>query len=440
MKKRYLSWLALVVAVAACDSPLDTNPTQSIDAETALNNAAAVQQALNGVYRGLQTDGLYTRQEVVYPDLYADNHDFTGTFQTDREYSLRAVSASNGATSGTWSAAYNGINRANYVLDALADIEMNEGDKAVAHGEALFLRALYYSVLARWFGGVPIITEPTRTIGETATAPRATLADVYGQIEGDLTEAATLLDDGLRNGRATRGAANALLARVYLENAKYAQARDKATEVINHGAYGLVADYRELFDNKHTSESIFELHFVGGENNNNLAFWHFPSDLGGRWGFAPSASLYEAFETGDERRDASIGVLDGENYSIKYWRISTEDDNVHILRLAEMYLIRAEANARLNADPATVRADLDVIRERAGLAPLATTVDTTDELFDAILQERRVEFMSEGHRFFDLRRLGRATTVLEITADRLLMPIPRSEIDVNPNLAQNPGY
>ena len=441
MTKKYLRWLGLVALIAACDSPLDTNPAQQIDSETALNNASAVQQALNGVYRGLQADGLYRRQEVVYPDLYADNHDFTGTFQTDREYSLRDVSSSNGATSGTWAAAYNGINRANYVLAALPALtDMDDADKATVRGEALFLRGLYYSILARWFGGVPIMTEPTKVIDDAATAARATLAEVHSFIVQDLSEASTLLAAARRNGRATRGAADALLARVHLEAGQFAQARDKATEVINSPNYALVTNYRELFDSKHTDESIFELHYAGGENDVELAFWHFPSDLGGRWGFAPSADLYNAYELTDTRRDASIALLDGETYGIKYHRITTEDDNAHVLRLAEMYLIRAEANMRLNAAAATVRADIDVVRQRAGLLPLLVTFDTTDELIDAILQERRVEFAMEGHRFFDLRRLGRATTVLQIAQDRLLMPIPRSEIDVNPNLSQNPGY
>lgn len=441
MNKRHLGWLALVAVIAACDSPLDTNPTQQIDSETALRTPSAIQQALLGTYRGLQSDGLYSRQEVVYPDLYADNHDFTGTFQTDREYSLRNVSSSNGATASTWAAAYSGINRANNVLAALEEVSgMNEADKATARGEALFLRSLFYSVLARWFGGVPIVTEPTRGIGEAASAPRATLDEVYNMIEQDLNEAAGLLAANRRNGRATRGAANALLARVYLEHNKYTQARDKATEVINNSAYQLVADYRELFDTKHTSESIFELHYEGGENDNALAFWHFPSALGGRYGFRPSASLNNAYEAGDERKAASIGLSGSNRYGIKYHRITTEDDNVHVLRLAEMYLIRAEANARLNADPATVRADIDVVRDRAGIPPLDTGIDTSSELLDAVLQERRVEFAMEGHRFFDLRRLGRATAVLQISADKLLMPVPSSEIDVNPNLSQNPGY
>jgi starch-binding outer membrane protein, SusD/RagB family len=440
---RNLKWLALAALVAACDSPLDTNPSQQIDSESALTSAAAIQQALNGAYRSLSVDGLYARQEVAFPDLYADNHDFTGTFQTDREVGLRNVSASNtafGGTTGTWPRAYRCINRANSIIDAVDDVQMPQADADVARGEALFLRGLCYSILARWFGGVPIVTEPTKGIDESANILRSTLQETWAFVETDLEAAATLLPPERRNGRATRGAANALLARVYLEDAKYTQARDKATAVISNTAYSLVTNYRTLFTTKHSVESIFELHFEGGEDVNSLAFWHFPQALGGRRGFAPSASLNNAYEPNDTRQAASIGLSGTSRYGIKYPRIVTSDDNVHVLRLAEMYLIRAEANMRLNAAPDVVRADLDIVRVRAGLLPLAATVDTQAELIDAILQERRVELAMEGHRFFDLRRLGRATTVLQIAPEKLLLPIPQRERDVNPDLSQNPGY
>jgi hypothetical protein len=111
-----------------------------------------------------------------------------------------------------------------------------------------------------------------------------------------------------------------------------------------------------------------------------------------------------------------------------------------VLRLPEMYLIRAEANARLGADPTLVRDDVDVVRNRAGLADLPTTITSEAELLDAILRERRVEYAFEGQRFWDLRRMGVAQQVLSLTADRLVYPIPQAERDVNPNLMQNPGY
>ena len=443
MKTRFHTWLLLGAVIGACDSPLDTNPTTAIDAETALTSANAVKQAVNGAYRALGSGALYGRQQVVYPDMYADNLDFTGTFQTDREFGLRAVSSTNSAigSSGIWGAAYVGINRANNVLAAVETVsDMTDADKSRARGEALFIRALNYSILASWFGGVPIVTTPTKGIDETATAPRASLQEVYAFIEQDLETAAPLLPTGRVNGRATQAAANGLAARVYLEDGKYTQARDKATAVINNTAYRLVENYRDIFTNKHTTESLFELSFAGGEDSNGLAFWFFDQSAGGRRGFQPTASLFNAFEPNDERRGASITTQAGRRIGFKYHRIATGDDNVPILRVAEMYLIRAEANMRLGAPASTVRADINVVRDRAGLPPLSAEIDTASELIDAILQERRVELAMEGHRFFDLRRLGRATTSLSMPAFRLFLPIPLGEINVNPNLEQNEGY
>jgi hypothetical protein len=209
--------------------------------------------------------------------------------------------------------------------------------------------------------------------------------------------------------------------------------------VIASNTYELVTTFRDLFETKNSSESILELQY-SINNTNSLAFWFFTQALGGRWGFSPSQDLFDAYEAGDPRRDASIGLSDGDRFGNKYFRITNEDDNVMVLRLAEMYLIRAEANMRLGGAAADVRADIDVVRARAGLAPLPASVSGQAALTDAILQERRVEFAMEGHRFFDLRRLGRAEQILALASNRLVFPVPQVERDVNPNLAQNPGY
>ena len=442
MSTKYWSWvlLAAIVALPACDTPLDTDPTASIDSGTALNTARGIELGLNGAYRSLQSGSLFSLNHIVYPDLYADNLDFTGTFQTDREVGLRSVSASNGAVAGIWSAAYSGINRVNNILDAIPGASgMDDADRDLARGEALFIRALHYSVLALWFGAVPLVLEPSEGVGEGALVARNTRQEVYARIEADLEETVALLPAGRVNGRATQGAANALLARVYLENEKYAQARDKATTVISSGTYTLVGDYRDLFDDQNTSESIFELQY-SVNNQNSAAFWFFPQALGGRFGFGPSASLFNAYEAGDDRRDASIALSGATRFGNKYFRIANGDDNIMVVRLAELYLIRAEANLRLGGDAGLIRDDLNVLRNRSGLGNLPTSLTDQTALLDAILQEARVEFAMEGHRFFDLRRNDRAEQVLAITADRLLFPIPQGERDVNPNLTQNPGY
>jgi hypothetical protein len=426
--------------MAACDSPLDTHPTDAIDAGIALTSARGIELALNGAYRQLQSGSLYGRQEQAYNDMYADNLNFTGTFGTDREVSLRAISPSNGGTGGMWQAGYIGVNRANNILDALPNVsDLPDATRTQYRGEALFLRGLYYSLLVKYFGGVPLVDKPSKGVDESSYPTRATQQESYAFIVQDLEEAATLLAATRANGRATQGAVNALLARIYLEDGKYAQARDKATAVIDNTTYVLTPTFREMFANKNTSESIFELQFTVN-NSNSLAFWFFPTAIGGRLGFAPSPGLYDAFEAGDTRRDATIAIQGTQRYGYKYFRIAQGDDNVHVLRLAEQYLIRAEANARLNAPTATVHADINVIRQRAGLADLDVAVTTQAALLDAILQERRVELAFEGHRFADLRRHGKAESVLTLAAHRLLWPVPLYETDVNENLVQNPGY
>jgi starch-binding outer membrane protein, SusD/RagB family len=440
MKIRNLAWLLVPAFLAACDSPLDTDPTASIDAETALTNARGVELALNGAYAGLRSGNIYGNVHMVYPDLYADNLDFTGTFQTDREVALRNISTSNGQVLSTWASSYNVISRANYLLEAIGNVQgLTSEQQSRFRGEALFIRALTYFDLVRLFGGVPLVLEPSRGVGPTSLVSRSTAQEVYARVIQDLEEAAPLLPNSRVQGRATRQAANALLARTYLETGQNAQARDRATAVINSGLYTLVPNFRSIWTTKHSQESIFELHFTINTSNS-LAFWYFPAALGGRLGFAPTAELFNSFDANDSRRAATIGLSGSQRYGFKYHRVANGDDNVVILRLAEMYLVRAEANARLNADAALVRADINAVRARAGVAPLGAEVSGQAALLTAILQERRWELAFEGHRFFDLRRHGVAVTRLSIPANRLLFPIPQSELDVNENLVQNPGY
>lgn len=431
--------------LAGCEGPLDVDPTASIDSDAALDNARALGAAVNGMYDRFQSDNLYARQLVVYPEMYADNLVFSGTFSTDQSVYNQNITAFGGVPLGPWSSSYSGINQANEVLAAIPNVsDLSTENAARYRGEALFVRALHYFNLVRYFGDVILITEPVRTTAEAEAAARARdpAATVWAQVEADLIEAATLLPTSRNPARATAGAANALLARAYLEQGKWALARDRATDVIGAG-YEIVPNYAALWIAQNTVESIFEIQFTITDSNS-LAFWAYPArgGLGGRWGFYPSPELRAAYEDGDERYDFSIGFepSSGRFYLDKYFRVDAGDDNIIVMRLSEMHLIRAEANAWLGAPAATVRADIDVVRERAGLDPLPITVTSQTDLISAVLQERRVEFAGEGHRFFDLRRNGRAEAVLGLPAFRLLWPIPEPEMDVNPNISQNPGY
>lgn len=438
-RTRSVAWIA-ALALAACDSPLDTNPTASIDAETALSTPRGIELGVNGAYRSLQSGNLYGVNLMVYPDLYADNLDFTGTFQTDREVGDRNINSTNGAVLSMWGDMFDGINRTNNILEAIPNVsELTASEADQYRGEALFIRALHYSILVGYFGDVPIVSDPARGVDESSLVARSPAAEVYDTIIANLEEAATLLGPGRGDGRATADAANALLARVYLETGDDPQARDKATLLIESPSYSLPGSYATVFRTNNSAESIFELQY-SINNSNNQAFWFYTDNLGGRWGYSPTADLLAAHEAGDERLPVNIGIDGGDRYGNKYERIENGDDNIVVLRLAEMHLIRAEANARLGAAAAVVRADIDEVRTRAGLDPLPATVDTEDELLDAILQERRVELAFEGHRFFDLRRHDVAADLLDIPSTRLLWPIPEAEREVNDRLTQNDGY
>lgn len=439
MRRIYFALLVSLLGLTACDSVLDTNPRASVAAETAVQTEKDAESAILGVYSILQYDDLYGQYAVVIPDLYSDDLDHTGTFTSLGEFDNNNVFPDNVSINDGWSVRYVGINRANSVLMALDRLEEISDDKRTSlKGEALFLRAFLHFELARYFGGVPIVTEPTDGADEISRPARNTLEEVYARVEADLKEAETLLPASKSAGRASKLTAKALLARLYLYQERWADAFAAADEVIESDAYSLVGDYATLMETKNSPESILEVQFSTNDANS-LAFWFFPDELGGRLEYAPSVALYEAYEEGDQRRHATVGNLDGLLYGTKYFRISNGDDNVFVLRLAEMYLIRAEALARQGGAVEAVQADINAIRNRAGLGD--TEADTVEELLDAILQERRVEFALEGHRFFDLRRTGRAMEVLGITnPDRLLFPIPQAELDVNPNLVQNPGY
>jgi hypothetical protein len=274
---------------------------------------------------------------------------------------------------------------------------------------------------------------------------------VYQAIVTDLTSARNLLgtleeEAGIRPlvGRASVRAVEALLARVYLDMGQNENARAMATAVITSGEFGLVPEYANIFRIKNNAESIFEVQYTVNDPNS-LAFWFYPSASGGRLGFAPTEDYLNTVfsRAAPERFLGSVEFDESDGYYVnKYNRIATGDDNIPVLRLAEMYLIRAEANWRLNAPAATVVADVNQTRVRVGLAPLPATL-TRAELGTQILLERRREFAFEGMRLFDLRRIlgaAGAASFLGISPDRLLFPIPQRELEANKLLTQNPGY
>jgi hypothetical protein len=446
MKKIIYIFLASSMGLASCSKMLDIEPTDSISSDVAITDKAGVDKAIVGAYDALQQVGLYGRNRVILGDLAADNLVWTGTTYDYYEVDNNTVSLENSLIEGMWAGAYDGINRVNNILLALPGIgDITDAERATYEGEALFMRGLFYFNLLKYFGGVPIKTLPTLDLNDI-DQPRNTLAEVYDQVIADLLAAEAKLPPGnISEGRPGAFSATALLARVYLTRFQaendpgYAGlAIEKADKVIAEGGYSLVGDFASLYAGNN-SEIIFQVVF-SVQDRNRLAEYFFPRSLTGRYEVGPSESVMQSYTPEDSLRYQATVAIDstGVAYGYKYQDLSEGADAVIVVRLAEMYLIKAEALAYTGGDIATVRQNIDVVRSRAGLAPTEAT--SYEELKLAILAERRHEFAFEGHRWFDLVRTRTAIPVLGIQEYQTLFPIPLSEMTTNKEMEQNPGY
>lgn len=440
MRKIYILIIA-VFAGTACDV-LDVKPYDRIDIKDAFPDKAAIEKGILGTYGPLQYLSYYGRGFMIFSDLSADNleNPIDGTASDYREIDNNNILPENGGAYGIWASAYESINNANNVIIRVPGMaDMSDTEKEVALGELYFVRALNHFNLMIYFGGVPIKITPSLSLADV-NQPRRPVAEVYAQIVEDLEYAAEHLTASSDKTRASKYAAIALLARVHLYMGAYEDAIDMATEVIEDGGYDLLDDYASVFTDG-SAEVIFEIDFTENSRNR-IAEYNFPKSLNGRREVAPTADILGAYESGDERYTASIKFEGPLPYAIKYDDLAKGAENVIVLRLAEMYLIRAEANAKLTQNLSTVQSDINEIRDRAELGDTPATTFPT--LLQAIEQERWVEFAFEGHRWFDLVRTNRAIAVLDNVTDvnQTLFPIPNAEIltNTNPDMKQNPGY
>jgi hypothetical protein len=423
---------------------LDVQPTDSISLEQAIKDKAGVENAITGAYNALHSAGIYGRYQVIVEDLAADNLIWSGTTQDYSQIANHNIPANNGLIEGIWSTNYDCINRVNNVLIRIPDIDMSDADRNLYTGDGLFMRALCHFNLVCYFGGIPIKTQPTLDLSSINQA-RNTVLQVYDQIIADLLEAEKILPAGRTLGWASAFSATALLARVYLTEFQQtgdvsiaALAIQKADKVINEGSYTLSPDYAGLFSGNAT-ESIFEI-VSDVQNRTLLAQYFYPRSLLGRYEVSPPTSFVQSFQLTDSIRFKSSIAFDSISlpYGNKYKDVTAGTDRIYVLRLAEMYLVRAEARAYSNGALEDIRNDVNIIRARAGLPP-TTSTDYT-ELKLVIENERRHEFAFEGQRWSDLVRTKRATIVLGISQNFTLFPIPLSELQTNTLMTQNPGY
>lgn len=446
----------------SCDKQLEEpRPQASLDNTLAITNAANADVALTGAYDILNSANYYGNQAVYFGDLAADATYQSGTFPTLFEMDNNALLPNNTNTTALWTSVYNGINRANNLIarmptltDPLLDATVNgvkTRDRIL--GEATLLRSLHYFTLVRFFGGVPLILTPTNGIDETVRVARNSEEECYAQIIKDALQAETLLPTAYpaaadTRGRSTKAAAQGLLSRIYLTRRQWREAADKAALVLASASYRLVTPYSSIFTTKNSTESVWEVQF-NTTDQNGITF-HYLQAPQGRRENAPATELINTYTAGDQRLAASIGKTGSATAALtqanavvtKYNRASTQDDPVYLIRTAEVILNRAEALAEIAYPSAEALTLLNQVRVRAGLAALTDAlVPTIADFRLAMERERFLEFAFEGHRWHDLKRTGRAQTVLKLTdATKLLFPVPQRDRDANPNLTQNPGY
>lgn len=459
---KYILSASLLVAFAACQSELDKLPPQSVPTEVALDTDENVRQVLIGAYDALSFTDLFGGEILRNSELLAADGEiiFTGTFDAPSQIWRKEMITTNGDVAEAWLDGYNTINIANNVLSALDVVD--QADRDLIEGEALFIRALVYFELAKYFGqpysagntnsnlAVPLVLQPTSAVDESSFVARATVEQVYQQVIGDLTSAAGKLP--ATNGEfANSVAANAVLARVYLQMGDYNNALTAANNALNDatGNYFLTLTYDEAFNRDANSfEDIFSVQVTTQDGTNSMQLFYGPTVLGGRGDIEILQPHLDFYEAGDER--AAFHYADPSTGEIRTGKWQNQFGNVAAIRLAELYLIRAECNVRLGTSSGdTPENDLNRLRSRANLANI-----TAPTLNDVLLERKR-ELAHEGQAIHDFKRTQGDFYRLQdqngVTGDglvdgfaydanELVYPIPDREINVNKNLQQNSGY
>lgn len=492
MKKTALFLTLIAISVSCSDDFVDVTPPYSINSETFFNSEEDFQNALVGAYDLLQA----TYVNVIMGEIASDNVNAGGESPTDvigwQQIDRMIHTPVNSNIRDLWNYNFAGVQRAAFIIENKDNITFEGKDQIIA--EVLFLRAYFNFELVKWFGPIPIKPEGRFELGEETSIPRSPLEEVYAYIESDLLTAIENLSvNSVELGRVNQLAARALLGKVYLYQEKFPQSANQLNVVINSSKFHLYGtqgneDYIDLFEfiAENGPESVFEIQYTGvqgagfgclqcSEGNVMVGFSGARGYTGpvyeSGYGFClPRQETYDAFTIGDLRRDVSIldieawatqtnatynignqDPITGHTgfYNRKYIpRINnnqpdpnlTQPNNYRAIRYADVLLMAAEALNRGNIDDNLARNYVNQIRNRAGLADVQ---NSGSQLLEVIYNERRLELVGEGHRFFDLVRTGRAQQAIDgFTAPKNnLFPIPEQEIQFSQGIwNQNPGY
>jgi len=465
MKKLIILTISFWVLTSCSDEFLNLKPEQSVANEEALTNLEDYNSSITGVYNDLQSPDYYGRYFMLIPDVMAD--DVKQNSQANRaiDFAQYLVTIQNADARNMWTLMYRAINSLNEIINADITVDNSvQADKDHIVGEALALRGLIYFDLVRIYAqhytftadashlGVPI----SLSFNPTNRPGRNSVKEVYDQVIDDMTTGISLMKNQSRSGTNTtlsKTAVKALLSRVYLYKEDWANAEATASEVIQDNTYALVsnANYMNLWNTNNTSESLFEIAMSAADNlgNNSLAALYLPQIFGD---YLPSSDVTSLFEPNDVRLQTFfVDPLLSGNYAP--YRLGKYPDvlglnNVKVMRLAEVYLIRAEASARSGANTAGAQADYNTVQQR-GVSDAPNTTLTGTDLLDAILLERRLELCFEGQRPWDLKRNKQAIVRTQCTSiicfieygnHAVIFPIPQAELDANPNIEPNPGF
>ena len=449
----YIFGLPLILLVASCNKKLDVQP-QNYATSDQIKTSSDVLAILGGGYAQLQSHAAFGEAYILIPDLFArkDQVDWVGTFADYKNIWQKSITATNGVASDIWGNSYTIIAIANTVLDKISLVDTTVKKSTIA--QAKFMRAAAYFYLVNLFAlpssdgaaatnlGVPIVTAPVYAYDSVKNKPaRATVQQTYAQIVSDLKDAMTASPSFYPS--------EALLAKVYLVMGDYADAATAANDVIANGGYQLANSYDKEFNNSGASnEDIFSIAQTSqsnaGTTNNGIETFYVPFSglpqgyVTGRGdAFADSAYFTHFDDPNDFRQTyftlgGSIAGISG-TYPNKWQKFYS---TIPVIRLADMYLIRGEANLATGAQVGSNAPDDDInfvrARSKAGTIAGATQQDFVEERF------RELGF--EGDRFFTLKRLKMDVDGRNYDDKTLILPIPQSEVDVNKKLIQNGGY
>ncbi len=465
MKFKYI-YLIPLIALASCSEDFtNLNPVSQRNVNGFYQTAGDMNTAINAAYKVLQNTGAYNQSYWIMQEMRSDNTD-QGPDGTGLGAELTVIdNFSEIATSEMITAAYTdsylGIARSNIVLDRIEPITMDAVLKERIKSEALFLRSLFYYNLAISFGNIPMPLNEPASVSQGGSLPQLPASEIYKQLTADLIKAEAGLPVKYTTaadiGRATKGAAAALLAKIYLTMGDKTAAIPVLRRIISSYGYSLLPNYASLWGitSKNNAESIFEVQYKGGGTGTGNTFTNAFSPLlrqtTGAYKNRPTVNMMRAYEPGDDRflksMDSSYvnaqGVLlssskNDVRFITKYGKENTfnENDasyNFVVLRYADVLLMLAEALG----ESEEAYGYINQVRARAKLSPINAA--TAGTFADKLLQERRVELAFENHRWADLLRFGRAAEILKAQGKtaRLLYLIPQRELDINAFFKQN---